>query len=100
MQPHTETWTCLPHLPVTYSTMATLNGQPVIVGGWRRVSSVNTIYQLVGEEWVRIGSISNDRRMCLVANASPDRMLIVGGERGITFGGYKIKTVDECVIMQ
>ena len=100
MQPKSETWTHLPPLPVTYSTIATLSGQPVIVCGWRRVSSVNSIYQLVDEKWVKIGSISNDRRMCLVANASPDRMLIVGGERGITFGGYRIKNVDECVVIQ
>ena len=98
MQSNSETWTCLPPLPVTYSTMATLSGQPVIVGGWRRVLSVNTIYQLVDEKWVKIGWLSNDRRMCLVA-AQPHRMLIVGGERGITFGGYKVKNVDECIVI-
>ena len=97
MQSNSETWTPLPYLPASHSTIGSLSRQPVIVGGWRRVHS---IYQLIDEDWVRIGSISDDRRLCLVANASPERMLIVGGLRGLIFGGYRIKNVDECVVIQ
>ena len=46
--PLTLSWKPFPPLPVRYSTAATLCGQLVLIGGWRRHgSSVNSIHQLV-----------------------------------------------------
>ena len=58
-------WSSLPLLPVTTTTAATLCGKLVLVGGVRDKTSVKSIYQLVNEEWVEIGSMSIDRK-CMV----------------------------------
>ena len=90
---HTISWSPLPTLPVRDSTAATLCGQLVIFGGIQGESSVNSIHQLIGGEWVKIGSMSSIRRWCLAASPSPNKIMIVGGweRRG------RINTVEECV---
>ena len=94
--PLTLSWKPLPPLPVTRSTAATLCGQLVVVGGMRRdASPVNSIHQLVGGQWVEIGSMATGRRMCLVVSSSPDKIIIVGGKVSL------FKTVDiveECIV--
>ena len=55
--PLTLSWKPLPHLPVEYSTAATLCGQLVLIDGWRDLSQVNSIHQLysgwtVGGDWL------------------------------------------------
>lgn len=51
--PFPLSWKPLPPLPVKSSTAATLCGQLVIIGGWRGLSSVNSIHKLVdvGSGW-------------------------------------------------
>ena len=87
--PHLISWTSLPPLPVTYSTAATLSGQLVIIGGQQDWSTVKTIHQLLGGQWVEIGSMSCGRWWCLVVSPSPDKMMIVGGVRE--------DSVEECI---
>ena len=89
------TWTPLPHLPVTYSTAATLCGQLVIIGGERDGSTVNSIHQLVDGQWVNIGSMSSGRTWCLVASPSPDKMVVVGGYDA---WGIPLDSVEVCVV--
>lgn len=79
---HTVTWTPLPQQPVTCSTATSLCGQLVIVGGLQCGSSVKSIYQLVDEEWVEVGSLSSGRSKCLVVATSKDKMMVVGGQGG------------------
>ena len=45
----------------------------------RSCQSVNSIHQLVGGEWAKIGSMASDREDCLVVSPSPDEIIIVGG---------------------
>ena len=77
--PDLISWTPLPPLPVTRSTIATLSGQLVIIGGRQGGSQVNSIHQLVGGQWVEIGSMTSGREWCLSVSPSPDRVMIVGG---------------------
>ena len=94
--PHLISWTPLPRLPVRQSTAATLNGWLVIIGGKCNWSYIDSIHQLVDGEWVEIGSMSNNRRDCLVVSPSPDRIMIVGGYgagRGTEY------SVEECVVL-
>lgn len=87
------TWTPLPHLPVKASTAATLCGKLLLIGGMKDDStSVNSIHQLVDERWALIGTMTTERRMCLVVNVSSDKLIIVGGWKG--FGA--LDTVEEC----
>ena len=90
--PLTLTWKRLPRLPVTCSTVATLCGQLVIIGGWQDESPVNSIHQLVDEEWVRIGSMATSRHSILIASPSPDRIIIAGG---VGAGN----SVEECTVV-
>ena len=90
-------WSPLPPLPVTDSTAATLYEQLVIIGGKQGMSSVNSIHQLVDGQWVEIGSMSSDRRMCLVVSPSPDKMMIVGGGGGGVFF-LLTNNVEDCVV--
>ena len=90
--PLTLSWKPLPPLPVKHSTAATLCGQLVLIGGWQRGSTVNSIHQLVEGQWVEIGSMTSGRWWCLAVSLPPDRILIVGG------GGWGAEnSVEECV---
>ena len=100
--PHLISWTSLPPLPVTWSTVATLCGQLVLIGGSQSslfglfVSPVNSIHQLVDGQWVEIGSMTSCRSSCLVASPSPDKIIIVGGV------GVRVRALDrveECVVV-
>ena len=93
--PLTLSWKPLPHLPVEWSTAATLCGQLVLIGGWQGVSSVNSIHQLVGGEWAKIGSMASDREDCLVVSPSPDEIIIVGGLENSL---QPIDDVEECLV--
>ena len=94
-------WQPLPCLPLILSTVATFHGHLgdhlLIIGGDRsedqsRISKlfvdpdVNTIHQLVDQQWVKIGVMSVTRSECLVVNLPEKKeLLIVGGvdERGV-----------------
>ena len=97
--PLTLSWKPLPRLPVTESTAATLCGQLVIIGGTQDRSPVNSIHQLVGGEWVRIGSMASNRCYCLVASPSPDRIIIVGSAYGVGPDYSQLDTVEECAVV-
>ena len=95
--PLTLSWKPLPHLPVGYSTAATLCGQLVLIGGrqggYQVGSPVNSIHQLVGGEWVKIGSMAGGRYYCLVVSPSPDKIIIVGGWKNL-----QSIDVEECFV--
>ena len=93
--PLTLSWKPLPHLPVKWSTAATLCGQLVLVGGRLGGSYINSIHQLVGGEWVEIGSMAGSRRNCLVVSPSPDKIIIVGGWKNPL---QRIDEVEECFV--
>ena len=95
---HLISWTSLPRLPVTQSTAATLYEQLVIIGGVQRVSTVNSVHQLVDGKWVVIGSMSSCRKECLVVSPSPDRMMIVGG-RLFSLALFQLNSVEECIVV-
>ena len=88
-------WKPLPPLPVSQATAATLCGQLVIFRGG---SSVNSIHQLVDGQWMEISSIGYSRLGCLVANRSPEEVVIVGG-CGVVNGLIQtVNTVEKCII--
>ena len=75
-------WTALPHLPVHDATAATLRQQLIIVGGRQNDTdhtAISSIHQMVGGQWVHIGSMCAPRQQCLVVSPSPDKVVIVGG---------------------
>ena len=72
-------WKSIPPPPVEESALSALRGQLIIIGGRRRFSTVKSIYQLVGRKWKEIGSMSSERRMCLVVSLTTENIMVVGG---------------------
>ena len=73
------TWKPLPQQTVTCSTLATLCEQVVIIGGTQDELPVNVIYQLTNGQWLKIGSMSSSRWLCLVVSPSREKAVVVGG---------------------
>ena len=97
--PLTLSWKPLPYLPVKGSTAATLCGQLVLIGGMLGESAFNSIHQLVGGEWVKIGSMASGRCYCLVVSPSPDKIIIVGGlENPLLLQPTSKDDVEECFV--
>ena len=86
-------WQSLPRIPVSWSTVATLFGHIVLVGGVHGVPSapVSTIHQLFEGEWVKIGSLVHGRSECLVTSPSLNRIFVVGGQT-------VAHSIEECVV--
>ena len=71
------TWLPLPDAPVEGSTLSTMCGAVVAVGGERGFTATSDIHQVHSGEWVRIGCMDTARRLPIVA-ALPT-MVVVGG---------------------
>lgn len=94
-QPKCDIWKSLPNLPVTDSTAAILHAQLVLIGGISpkqgKAYPVDSIYQLLDEGWVKIGTMKHPRVHCLVVQLSSTKLLILGGQ--------KVKVdIEECTI--
>ena len=79
-RPH-PTWQPLPHdAPVLWSTLTTVCGEVMAVGGWRGDTTTGDVYQLCQREWVRIGCMDTARRLPIVAvlRVPGHSMLVVG----------------------
>lgn len=72
-------WSALPSLPASGSTVATLRDQPIVVSGWNSSAAASFVHQLINNQWIRIGTVSNGSE-CLIVSPSPDQLVIVGGE--------------------
>ena len=95
ISPLTLSWKPLPRLPVEESTVSTLCGQLVLIGGMLNWLPVNSIHQLVDRRWVKIGSMASGRYNCLVASQSPDKIIIIGG---YSKNRQTLNIVEECAV--
>ena len=80
-RPH-PTWQPLPHdAPVEASTLTTVCGEVMAVGGGRGDTITGDVYQLCQREWVRIGCMDTARAYPIVAvlRVPGHSMLVVGG---------------------
>ena len=97
--PPSLTWTPFPQPPVSDSTIATLSGVPVVVGGRGRGTGIynSTVYALLDGQWVECGHLNEARSDCLVASLNTSHMLVVVG--GIAFPGLVSATVQLCSVV-
>ena len=80
-RPH-PIWQPLPHdAPFWASTLTTVCGEVMAVGGMRGYTATGNVYQLRQREWVRIGCMHTARRCPIVAvlRVPGHSMLVVGG---------------------
>ena len=89
------TWTPIPQPPVYASTIATLSGVPVLVGGAVRGIGTysSTVYSLSHGQWVECGHLCEARSVCLVASLTTSHMLVMGGRDST---GHDSATVELC----
>ena len=74
-------WLPLPGLPVRDAAVGSLRGELVLIGGHGvGESSASPIHQLVGRQWVEIGSTLVPRRQSLTVSPSHEKVIILGGE--------------------
>ena len=79
----TDVWQKLAKVPVKYSTLTTLCGQLVAVGGYNEISEpVDTIhlYDPSMHSWHIIGHVPTARCDCLVATLP---LVVIGGNNGV-----------------
>ena len=76
-----HTWRPLPRPPSVESTLSTMCGQLVVVGGRMNYECPVSVYirQLYKEGWVTIGHMAMGRRDPIVAVVPENRMIVVGG---------------------
>ena len=75
-------WQPVQNAPVTQTTLTTLNGNVLAVGGCDASrNSVNTVYMYVelSDEWKFVGKMRMRRRLCLAITLSEDRVYVLGG---------------------
>ena len=91
----TSPWCAIPQLPVRNSTVATLCGKLVVVGGQRGSgnSLAHSIYQLLDNKWVDIGSMNTARCMCFAVSPVPHKIVIAGGSSD---GTCSLKCTELC----
>ena len=79
-RPH-PTWQPLPHdAPLWGSTLTTVCGEVMAVGGGRGGTTTGDVYQLRQREWVRIGCMDTAREWPIVSVIGGHSMLVVGGQ--------------------
>ena len=96
--PPALTWTPIALPPVCRSTIATLSGMPVAVGGEVRESLTytSTIYSLSHGQWVECGHLCKARCYTLVASLITSHMLVVvGGANSLG----SLATVELCSVV-
>ena len=78
------TWTPIPQPPVYASTIATLSGVPVLVGGAVRGIGTysSTVYSLSHGQWVECGHLCEARSVCLVASLTTSHNYVSDGREG------------------
>ena len=98
-RPH-PTWQPLPHdAPFWGSTLTTVCGEVMAVGGRRGGTTTGDVYQLRQREWVRIGCMDTARRYPIVAvlRVPGHSMLVVGG-RSSPPSPYRLTAVELAVL--
>ena len=90
----TSVWRQTRDLPVTQSTLITLGGHLLAIGG-RDESQANTAavhcYGNHTNSWQVVSVMKGSRRVCLAAALSNDRFLVVGGES-------RVSPIDTCSV--
>ena len=93
----TEIWKEIGSLPVASSTLATLSGRLLAIGGHNTESCTNIhSYDEHSDSWCTVSHFDTRRSQCLAAVLPGDRLLLVGGYSG--FAKTDSVEVAECQV--
>ncbi|XP_064405354.1 probable serine/threonine-protein kinase kinX [Halichondria panicea] len=80
-QPSSAIWEKITPLPVTHSTLATINGHLLAVGGVDSNRDITKdIYQYNETSWTVISQMSTPRSVCHTAALHGNKLMVVGGD--------------------
>ncbi len=81
-QPILAIWEKIVPLPVSHSTLVTINGHLLAVGGLdSNRDNTKDIYQYVMTSWTVISQMSTPRSLCHTAALPGNKLMVVGGDR-------------------
>ncbi|XP_064405424.1 mitogen-activated protein kinase kinase kinase dlk-1-like [Halichondria panicea] len=79
-QPSSAIWEKIASLPVSLSTLVTINGHLLAVGGWdSNRDNTKDIYQYNMTSWTVISQTSTRRSSCITAALPGNKLMVVGG---------------------
>ncbi|XP_064405355.1 probable serine/threonine-protein kinase kinX [Halichondria panicea] len=79
-QPSSAIWEKIANLPVYYSTLVTINGHLLAVGGLdSNIDNTKDIYQYNKTSWTVISQISTLRYACSTAPLPGNKLMVMGG---------------------
>ncbi|XP_064405428.1 probable serine/threonine-protein kinase kinX [Halichondria panicea] len=80
-QPSSAIWKKIAPLPVSYSSLVTINGHLLAVGGWdSNGDNTKDIYQYNETLWTVIIQMSTPRSSCPTAALPGNKLMVVGGD--------------------
>ncbi len=81
-QPSSAIWEKISLLPIYYSSLITINGHLLAVGGLdSKGDNTKDIYQYNETSWIVISQMSISRAACLTAALPGNKLMVVGGDR-------------------
>ncbi|XP_064405302.1 probable serine/threonine-protein kinase kinX [Halichondria panicea] len=78
-QPGSDIWENIAPLPVSYSSLVTVNGHLLAVGG-RNIDDNNEIYQYNETSWTVVSKMLTPRSVCYTAALPGNKLMAVGGD--------------------
>ncbi|XP_064405234.1 probable serine/threonine-protein kinase drkD [Halichondria panicea] len=82
-QPSSAIWEKIATLPVCWSSLVTVNGHLLAVGGWNSNRDNTTdiiLYQHNMTTWTVVSQMSTPRSLCLTAALPGNKLMVVGGD--------------------
>ncbi len=78
-QPSSAIWEKITSLPVSHSTLVTVNGHLIAVGGKEVDDYTNNIYQYIETMWTIVGHMTSPRSTPSTAVLPGNKLMVVGG---------------------
>ncbi len=78
-QPSSAIWEKITSLSVSWSSLVTINGHLLAVGGCETKDRTNNIYQYINTSWTVVGHMTSPRSTPLTAILSGNKLMVVGG---------------------
>ncbi len=72
-------WENITSLPVSWSSLTTVNGHLLAVGGVKANDRTNNIYQYINTSWTFVGHMTSPRSAPTIAILPGNKLMVVGG---------------------
>ena len=77
-QPRSAIWDKIPSLPVSFSSLITVNGHLLAVGGQEANDDSNNIYQYINKSWTVVGHMTSPRSKPFTTILPGNKLMVIG----------------------